>query len=152
MRPIGRKYLPHNLPPNISENPEGEVYFVTICCLPRGVNQLAKEEVWAGIVETVERRETMGLLRAKIVLAMPDHLHGLFMFRGNEEMLNVVGDMKSWLAKRYGIRWQRDFFDHRLRGWESAVEKGNYIRDNPVRAGLVEKKEDWKFVRDGNGR
>jgi putative transposase len=35
------------------------------------------------------------------------------------------------------IYWQREFFDHLLRSSESYGEKWNYVRDNPVRAGLV---------------
>jgi hypothetical protein len=41
--------------------------------------------------------------------------------------------------------WQKDFFDHVLRSDESYSEKWQYMRQNPVRAGLVEKPEDWEF-------
>jgi len=63
-------------------------------------------------------------------------------------MKKVVSDLKAWLAKKHGVRWQRDFFDHRLRSWESAEEKGAYIRANPVRAGLVEEGGAWPYVLD----
>ena len=33
--------------------------------------------------------------------------------------------------------WQKGFFDHVLRSQESAGEKWKYVRENPVRAGLV---------------
>jgi len=36
-----------------------------------------------------------------------------------------------------GIKWQRDFFEHRLRSDESWREKADYILANPVRKGLV---------------
>ena len=62
-------------------------------------------------------------------------------------MKSVVAAIKSWGATKAGVDWQRDFFDHRLRGWESAQEKATYIRMNPVRAGLVENPEDWPFQR-----
>lgn len=52
------------------------------------------------------------------------------------------------MATKYGIQWQDGFFDHRLRTDESAAEKGNYIRMNPVRAGLVENPEAWPYQRD----
>ena len=41
--------------------------------------------------------------------------------------------------------WQRDCWDRQLRNGESYDEKWNYVRNNPVRAGLVEKAEDWKY-------
>ena len=45
-----------------------------------------------------------------------------------------------------GRAWQNGFFDHLLRGGESYAEKWNYVRMNPVRAGLVEQPEDWPFA------
>src|SRR6266481_4746855 len=41
--------------------------------------------------------------------------------------------------------WQPAFFDHILRNEESYAEKWNYVRDNPVRAGLVELAENWPY-------
>lgn len=56
-----------------------------------------------------------------------------------------MSDWKHFTARTLGIEWQRDFFDHRLRH-RSFVEKAHYIRMNPVRAGLVEKLEEWPYV------
>ena len=61
-------------------------------------------------------------------------------------MKKTMGNWKEILAKRTGIHWQRDFFDHRLRSHESYEEKAHYIRQNPVRAGLVNTAAEWKFV------
>ena len=143
---IGRKYLPHDIPPNVIPNSEGEVFFITINCATRGTNQLAKTVVWSAIMETLLLREAKGEVDVRLVLAMPDHLHGLFSFNGGRRMEDVMRDFKSWIAKGHGIAWQRDFFDHRLRGWESGYQKGEYIRENPVRAGLVGVREEWEFV------
>ena len=33
--------------------------------------------------------------------------------------------------------WQSEFFDHVIRSADSYTEKWNYVRENPVRAGLV---------------
>jgi REP element-mobilizing transposase RayT len=41
--------------------------------------------------------------------------------------------------------WQREFFDHVLRSEESYAEKWEYVRQNPVRAGLATGVEDWPF-------
>ena len=127
--------------------PEDEVYFITICCLPRGINQLAQPVVWQMIDESLRHRESVGDMYVRLVLAMPDHLHGLFSFCGKKPMARVMADFKSWMAKSAGVHWQRDFFDHRLRGWESAAEKAKYIRNNPVRAGLAGQSGDWPYQR-----
>jgi len=31
------------------------------------------------------------------------------------EAKSAIRDWKSWLVKKHGIEWQRNFFDHRLR-------------------------------------
>jgi REP element-mobilizing transposase RayT len=147
MDSIGRKKLDHDVPEGASTNPENEVFFITICCLPRGVNQLAKTEIWQVIDETLRVRELAGDIQTRLVLAMPDHLHGLFGFPGAKSMSAVISGFKGWIAKQAGVRWQRDFFVHRVRSWESGFQKAEYIRQNPVRAGWVEKSEDWPFQR-----
>ena len=78
---------------------------------------------------------------------MPDHIH-LFV-RGDERFFlsRWVGGLKREMSVALGVRqlWQPGFFDHILRSDESYGEKWNYVRDNPVRAGLVENPEDWRY-------
>jgi hypothetical protein len=44
----------------------------------------------------------------------------------------------SWL-------WQTDHWDTRLRRTESYDAKWEYVRQNPVRAGLVTHEDDWPY-------
>jgi putative transposase len=57
--------------------------------------------------------------------------------------------LKALQARRLPLQdkalWQPKFFDHVLRSNESYAEKWNYVRDNPVRAGLVESTNDWPY-------
>jgi putative transposase len=140
-----RKHLPHDTPHWI--DPTREAFFVTINCLPRGKNQLADEATWAAVMETIAFREERGEWKWRLILAMPDHLHGIVLFPNVFHMRKSIAAWKRWMAKICGIGWQRDFFDHRLRGEASAAEKADYIRMNPVRAGLVAEPEDWPYVR-----
>jgi len=41
---------------------------------------------------------------------------------------------------------QKDFFDHVLRSEESYEEKWHYVRENPVRARLVKRWQEWPFA------
>ena len=118
---------------------------ITICTKPRGTNQLAHQEIWDAVVETLHKRMNEGAIQCRLALVMPDHFHGLMSFSGNQGMQAAIKSLKSWLARSQSIQWQRDFFDHRLRGWESAAEKAKYIRMNPVRAGLVETPDQWPY-------
>jgi hypothetical protein len=76
------------------------------------------------------------------MLLMPDHLHGIFDFPLDASMQALFANWKRFLSRKHGIHFQRDFFDHRLRSDESFVQKVEYIRYNPVRAGLVSEPQD----------
>ena len=56
--------------------------------------------------------------------------------------------------KESGLLWQSRFFDRAVRTVKEYYEKVEYIHLNPVRAGLVERAEDWPWssVRDYTGR
>ena len=41
--------------------------------------------------------------------------------------------------------WQAGFFDHLIRHSESYAEKWEYVRQNPVRAGLVANPDQWPW-------
>lgn len=98
--------------------------------------------------ETFFHREASGEIHVRLLLAMPDHLHALMSFRGKKPMKKSISDIKSWLARKHGISWQRDFFDHRLRSWESAAGKGSCIRANPLRARLIGADQTWPYMLD----
>jgi REP element-mobilizing transposase RayT len=140
-----RTHLPHDPPDWI--DPTQEAFFITINCLPRKTNQLANDKVWSALIEALEFREERGEWKWRLILAMPDHLHGIVCFPNSFFMRKTISAWKRWLAKSHAIHWQRDFFDHRLRSMESAIEKANYIRMNPVRAGLCANPQDWPYVR-----
>jgi len=42
--------------------------------------------------------------------------------------------------------WQKGFFDHILRSGEAYSQKWDYVRENPVRAGLVTDWREWPFL------
>jgi putative transposase len=84
---------------------------------------------------------------------MPDHVH--FFCRaelGAKSLSEFMKQWKEWTSKHIkralSLRskvWQEEFFDHVLRSSESYAEKWHYVRENPVRAGLVVRTEDWPW-------
>lgn len=139
-----RKMLPHSLPSWVQ--PETAVFFITICCAPKGENQLCLPDVAAGIFESVAFRQTRGDWWIQLLLLMPDHLHMLMSFPSDKDMTTVISQWKEFLAKKHSIHWQPHFFDHRLRRDEGLRDKADYILQNPVRRGLVARAEDWSYV------
>jgi len=80
------------------------------------------------------------------MLLMPDHLHALISFPQDRVMKSVIAKWKEIVAKRAGVSWQRDFFDHRIRNHESSSGKSGYILMNPVRKRFVADASQWPFV------
>jgi REP element-mobilizing transposase RayT len=86
-----------------------------------------------------------------LFLLMPDHVHALLAFKRDGSMSRVIGDWKHFHARKNRIEWQDGFFDHRLRYDERGEQlqaKVNYIRQNPVVAGLCASAEEWPWVID----
>ena len=81
---------------------------------------------------------------------LPDHVHLFVALPDNLKLGDWVGTLKRVLAREVDAGssdpiWQRGFFDHVLRSQDSYSEKWNYVRENPVRVGLVKNADDWPF-------
>ena len=86
-----------------------------------------------------------------LFLIMPDHLHALLSFRRDQAMSRVIGDWKHFHARNNGVVWQEGYFDHRLRDDERGEQlstKVDYIRQNPVVAGLCSQAVEWRWIID----
>ncbi|MBP7830185.1 MAG: transposase [Kiritimatiellae bacterium] len=83
---------------------------------------------------------------------MPDHTH-LFVAMPAEGIILArwVQSLRSNMGKRLLAlghskpHWQEGFFDHLLRSGENYSEKWEYVAQNPVRAGLADRAEDWPY-------
>lgn len=89
-----------------------------------------------------------------LFLVMPDHVHAVLSFPRDKSMSEVIRDWKRFHKRTHRVMWQEGYFDHRLRPDERGTQflvKLNYIRQNPVAAGLCIKAEDWPWVIDPSG-
>ena len=143
-----RKQRLHRLKLLFARSP---IYFVTACTYERR-SILATPAIHESFLRFGEEGPQHGAWIGAYVL-MPDHLH-TFVAIDDEKLLlpQWMKSLKNALSKTLrsnGIaapHWQKTFFDRVLRSAESYSEKWNYVRENPVRAGLVKKSEDWRFV------
>ena len=83
---------------------------------------------------------------------MPDHVHLFVAFPSDGIALpDWINSLRTVIGKRllrlgiYKPHWQEVFFDHLLRSGESYSQKWEYVRMNPVRAGLSETPEAWPY-------
>ena len=49
-------------------------------------------------------------------------------------------------SQTFGPLWQEESFDHVIRSNEGLAEKIEYIRQNPIRRGLVTKPEEYSWL------
>ena len=142
--PPSRKGLPHGIPHWVRDE---AIWFVTLCARDRGKPILTHpDSTAASLLEAAKHYHDHGKWYLHLILLMPDHLHALITFGRDEVMTKLICQWKSYTAKQTAIRWQRDFFDHRLRSNESYAEKAAYIRNNPVRAHLIDSTNDWPWI------
>ena len=149
MRPrnhSSRKALPHWTPAAMGNR--SILVFVTQCTARRR-QLLAREGVLPLLIEAWQRADFWQVGR---FVVMPDHIH-LFC----QPTRFAGGSLKEWMTRwRSQVTrkwlwnfekpiWQRDFFDRQLRVGESYSSKWEYIRENPVRAGLCSHRDEWPW-------
>jgi REP-associated tyrosine transposase len=84
---------------------------------------------------------------------MPDHIHLFVGFGPESKSISVwIKSLKNTISKTLNRatlsapHWQKGFFDHVIRSDESYDQKWIYVRENPVRAGLVRAAEGWPYA------
>jgi putative transposase len=80
-----------------------------------------------------------------LFLIMPDHVHAMLAFSAAESMSTVVWNWKRAMTRLHGVKWQDNYFDHRLRSDEESAKTWAYIRRNPVVKGLCTAEDDWRW-------
>ena len=138
------------------------IYFITTCTLERRRILASNEVAMLLVHEWSNARDHHGWAIGRYVI-MPDHVH--FFCRAElaaKPLPTFMQKWKQWTSKRMareiavavtgnpglkksGTVWQEEFFDHVLRSSESYSQKWQYVKENPVRAELVQKSEDWPF-------
>ena len=112
-----------------------------------------------GIVLDSCRHDHARMMHLYIVTVMPDHVHLILAPLANYDrqcmyrISEILWAIKSASAHRInallgrkGPVWQEEYFDTALRRSESLEQKIEYILQNPVRARLVEKCEDYDWT------
>ena len=90
------------------------------------------------------------------IVVMPSHVHCLASHQDKAliSLERVLGHLKSFtsheinkIIQRKGSLWEGENFDHWCRAPESEERIKEYIRNNPVKAGLVKTSEEWKWMK-----
>ena len=126
------------------------IYFITTCTLDRRRILASKEVAEILTDEWRNARNHHGWAIGRYVI-MPEHVHFFCKAELDAKALpTFMQRWKEWSSKRMarelnlsGRIWQEEFFDHVLRSSESYSQKWDYVKENPVRAGLVKSSNEW---------
>ena len=133
------------------------IVFITTCTHKRK-SFLAESQIARILVdEWLMTKERHGWIVDRYVI-MPDHVHffcGPVLGEPIKSLSDFMKQWKQWTSKRICREcnqrgqpylppiWQAEFFDHVLRSEESYSQKWDYVRQNPIRAGLSPTADEW---------
>jgi REP element-mobilizing transposase RayT len=128
------------------------IYFLTTCTHLRKPILASKPIIQILVDEWHNERSRHGWVVGRYVI-MPDRVHFFCAPESDAKLLSTfLGLWKEWTSKAIkravGLPrrvWQEEFFDRVLRSSESYAQKWDYVRENPTRAGLVMRADDWPW-------
>ena len=140
-----RRYPAHPTPIDRFNRPI--ILFVTACIRGRQP-LLASHQAHTAVVRAWDMTSQW---RTCAYVILPDHVHLFCVPRVCQPesvktwtgyWKRVTGDL--WPPLRHN--WQRDVWDTQMRSAAHFMEKLSYMRQNPVRLGLVDRAENWPFA------
>jgi REP element-mobilizing transposase RayT len=85
-------------------------------------------------------------------VVMPNHVHLVTIPLPGKRLAKIMQSLKSFTANeankllgREGTFWMPDYFDRYIRNQRHLVAAIVYVENNPVKAGLCKRPEDWPF-------
>jgi putative transposase len=123
---------------------DGVIYFITTRLKQEG-HFLTKNEAEI-VANTILDSSTRKEITLYAYVIMPNHIHILLkpIICGISKAMQLIKGRSSRQLGEGNV-WQKGFFDFGILTEEKFREKFNYIHFNPVKWGLVEKAEDYKY-------
>jgi putative transposase len=130
---------------------EPRIFFVT-SKTDQGKALLQSERMANLLIDVLRRYVAEHKFKVIEFVVMPDHFHillGLDETMKVEKAVQLIKGNFSFRAKKeFGIQgeiWQRGFSDVRIRTRDSLLNHIEYIRQNPVKAGLAVSAEEYPY-------
>jgi putative transposase len=124
----------------------GDLHFVTFSCYQLNA-YLASPSARSLFEATLERVRLRHGFCVIGYVVMPEHVHLLVSEPASEPLSKALHALKLSVSKlsRQHPFWQARYYDFNVFTERKHVEKLRYIHRNPVRRGLVEKPQDWRW-------
>lgn len=119
------------------------------------IQHLKDERVGTLVMNGLQWLEVEKGWRIYAAVVMSNHVHCCLQSTNGRSahLADDIGSVKKFTArrvnemlKRSGQFWQNENFDHWCRSSSKVDGSIQYIRNNPVKAGLVRRPEDWPWV------
>jgi len=122
----------------------GRTYFITFITYKRRELSQHERDITLSCMVRSHRRNMY--LYAAVV--MPDHVHFLCTLDDQTTLAQLMQQLKGVSAHQIGLgrAWQQEYFDRIMRSDEDLRKKAEYVIANPVRARLVERPEDYRWI------
>jgi REP-associated tyrosine transposase len=125
------------------------LHFITFSCYHRLplLNSVDAREIFESELERV--RNWYGCYVAGYVV-MPEHVHLLISEPERNTLSVVIQMLKQITSHKLKLAdtphfWQKRYFSFPVWSERKRIEKLRYIHRNPVKRGLVERPEDWRW-------
>jgi REP element-mobilizing transposase RayT len=120
-----------------------------------GPMYLRQESIARAVVDSLYRGVDLGHYQLGPFVVMSNHVHVLLLPKTDPSRL--LKSIKGWTAReanrllgRTGEPfWQRESYDHWVRDENERKTIASYIENNPVKAGLVARPEDYRWSSAG---
>ena len=126
-------------------------FFVTKCIVPR-ISLLANDEIASIIIETFRFSVDGDRIKLSAFVIMPDHWHALFAVLPGWALPKFMKSIGTWMGKQTSaamkernVQWQKGYYDTRITSSKQFLYIRDYIELNPVRKGLAQDPESWKW-------
>jgi putative transposase len=138
-------------PPRDRASSASQTYFVTTSAWQNQALFQSKRCADLFLTTLFAYRDQSKFLVHEFVL-MPNHAHILLTLCSNVTLERAVQLIKGGFSfragKDLGIKreiWQRGYVDHRIRDYQDYMHHREYIRQNPVKAHLVEAPDEYPY-------
>ncbi len=116
---------------------------------------LSDRDVADMIMKSIEWIEINSGWRIPAYVVMPNHVHMFMVGESARRSLDKcltgfkshTGRQANKILGKEGAFWCPEYFDHWCRTPQKEESVKSYIENNPVKAGLVKKAEDWPWLK-----
>jgi putative transposase len=124
----------------------GDLHFVTFSCFHRlaYLESAGSRDLFEDALQKVGRSYRFDVVG---YVVMPEHVHLLVSEPGRELLSAALQALKVSVTRRSKMRpfWLPRYYDFNVLTEEKRLEKLNYIHWNPMKRGLVDRPEDWRW-------